>query len=99
MPPQKTGYHIQELRSLAIAGRIPVTKEAIDSFVENLEMSYPQNAWLSPLLRVFAEQNMTVSQAKQGKKSNTELFRAVAREIVTDIRGALGLEMKDVEQR
>lgn len=96
---KRTGIPSVEMRDFAVNGRIPVTKESIDHFIEKLEQAYPDEAWLSPLLRVFAEKNMTVSQAKQGKKADVELFREVAREILTDMRAQLGLQMNEVEQR
>lgn len=96
---QRTGIPSVEMRDFAVNGRIPVTKESIDSFIEKLEHAYPDEAWLSPLLRVFAEKNMTVSQAKQGKKANVELFRQAAREILIDVRCQMGLLMSDVEKR
>ncbi len=96
---QRIGIPSVEMRDFAVKGRIPVTRESTDRFIENLEQAYPDEAWLSPLLRVFAEKHMTVSQAKQGKKANVELFREAAREILIDARCRMGLLMSDVEKR
>lgn len=96
---QKLGMPTQELRDFAIHGRVPVSKESIDNLIKKLEDTYPDEAWISPLLRAYAEQHMTVYQAKTGKKASIELFRKVARELLTDIRQQLALTQGEVEDR
>ncbi|MDX1922608.1 MAG: hypothetical protein SFW65_05735 [Alphaproteobacteria bacterium] len=96
---QKLGMSTADLRAFAIQGRVPVTKESIDNLVKKLEEAFPDEAWISPLLRAYAEQHLTVYQAKTGKKANVELFRQVARELLTDIRHQLALTQSEVEER